>query len=84
MFGLTTAALLWGVLFVAIGSGYFIYGRRQGEPIEMLTGAGLVGMTFVVTSSLWIVVLGLLLCLLPCCGGASPDLATPAIRCRAS
>lgn len=65
MFGLTTAALLWGVLFGAIGSGYFIYGKKQGEPIVMLAGAGLVGMTFVVTSSLWIVVLGLLLCTLP-------------------
>ena len=35
------AQLLWGLLFSSAGIGYFIYGRRQGKTIPLLTGIGL-------------------------------------------
>ena len=38
MFGMTTAALLWSVFFGAIGTGYFIYGKRQGEALWLISG----------------------------------------------
>jgi hypothetical protein len=38
---MSEAGLLWGVLFSAIGMGYFIYGRRQGKTIPLLCGIAL-------------------------------------------
>jgi hypothetical protein len=35
------AMLIWGVLFGAVGIGYFIYGRRQGKTIPLLCGLAL-------------------------------------------
>jgi len=37
----TEAELIWGVLFGAIGMGYFIYGRRQRAILPFLSGFGL-------------------------------------------
>lgn len=34
--------LMWGVLFGAVGLGFFTYGRRQRAPIPLLAGVGLV------------------------------------------
>lgn len=65
MFGLSTAALLWGVLFGSIGTGYFIYGKRQGDALWMVAGALLAGATFFVNSAGWLVLVGLLLTLAP-------------------
>lgn len=65
MFGLSTAALLWGVLFGSIGTGYFIYGKRQGEALWMIAGALLAGVTFFVNTAGWLVVAGVLLTLAP-------------------
>jgi len=34
----TEAEIIWGVLFGAIGMGYFIYGRRQRAIMPFLSG----------------------------------------------
>ncbi len=65
MFGFTMAALLWGTLFGSIGTGYFIYGKRQGEWLWLASGIALGGAMFFVMSSGWIIVIGLLLTALP-------------------
>jgi hypothetical protein len=51
-----------GYLFVsliagALGTGYFVYGRRQGEGVPMLAGAGLCILPFFVGNLLLLVVL---------------------------
>ncbi len=65
MFGMTTAALMWSMVFGSIGTGYFIYGKRQGEALWLIAGLLLGGVMFFVYSSGWIIVIGLLLTLLP-------------------
>ena len=65
MFGMTTAALMWSMVFGSIGTGYFIYGKRQGEARWLISGLLLGGAMFFVYSSGWVIVVGLLLTLLP-------------------
>ena len=50
------APLLWGVLFSSIGLGYFIYGKRQGAPIPLVCGIGLMVFPYFVSNS-WAMVL---------------------------
>lgn len=35
---MTTAQLLWGVLFGSIGFGYFLYGKKQRTIVPFLCG----------------------------------------------
>jgi hypothetical protein len=50
------APLLWGVLFSSIGLGYFIYGKRQGAPLPLVCGIGLMVFPYFVSNS-WAMVL---------------------------
>jgi len=50
------APLLWGVLFSSIGLGYFIYGKRQGAPVPLVCGIGLMVFPYFVSNS-WAMVL---------------------------
>ena len=36
-----TSLLIWGVLFGAIGLGYFTYGKRQKAAVPLVTGIAL-------------------------------------------
>jgi hypothetical protein len=53
---MSLAPLLWGVLFSSIGLGYFIYGKRQGAPIPLVCGIGLMVFPYFVANS-WAMVL---------------------------
>lgn len=59
------ASLLWGVLFSAIGLGYFIYGRKQQQLVPLLCGIGLMGFTFFISNNWLLVGIGLGLMALP-------------------
>ncbi|MDE2236156.1 MAG: hypothetical protein KGL13_06025 [Gammaproteobacteria bacterium] len=52
--------LIGGILFGSLGVGYFIYGKKQGKIAYLLCGAVLTLYTFVVSSALLVVVIGLL------------------------
>lgn len=65
MFGMTTASLLWGLLFGSIGTAMFIYGKKQSVFMPMACGASLVIYPFFVTQTLWLVVIGVVLTGLP-------------------
>lgn len=65
MFGMTTASMLWGLLFGSIGTAMFIYGKKQSVFMPMLCGASLVIYPFFVTQTLWLVVVGVVLTGLP-------------------
>ena len=62
---MTTAAILWGLLFSSIGVGYAIYGRKQNVSVAFISGIGLMGYPFVVSDSLMLVVVGALLMAAP-------------------
>ncbi len=58
-------ALLWGLLFGAIGTGYFVYGKKQGELVPLLCGLGLIVLPWILTGSWSLAVVGLVLAALP-------------------
>jgi len=61
----STAWLLWMVLFSAAGLGYFVYGKRQKALIPLVCGLALMVYPYFVTSLLVLVVIGVLLIILP-------------------
>ncbi len=62
---MTTAAMLWGLLFSSIGVGYAIYGRKQNVPVAFICGLLLMGYPFVITNSALLVLVGALLMATP-------------------
>lgn len=60
-----TATLLWGLLFGSIGLGYFIYGRKQAQPVAKYTGIALMIYPYFISNTVMLVMLGALLLLLP-------------------
>lgn len=48
--------LVWGMLFGAIGLGYFVYGKRQAAILPLLCGVGLMVVPYFVGSTLWLIV----------------------------
>ena len=62
---MTTAALLWGLLFSSIGVVMFIYGKKQNVFMPLLCGALLVVYPFFVTTTAWLVAIGVVLVALP-------------------
>ena len=59
------ASLIWGMLFGAIGLGYFIYGKRQRMGVSLACGIGLMLFPYFVPSVIWLVLIGITLMLLP-------------------
>ena len=60
-----STALLWGLLFGTIGTGYFVYGKRQREPVPLLCGLGLIVLPWILTGSWALAIAGLALFALP-------------------
>jgi hypothetical protein len=50
------ASILWGVLFGAIGMGYFIYGKNQKSPVPLVCGIALCIFPYFVPNA-WLLVL---------------------------
>lgn len=59
------SSLLWGLLFGSVGTGYFIYGRKQGRSMPLLCGIALMVVPSFMPTALWMVVSGLALSVLP-------------------
>ena len=62
---MSTATLLWGVLFGAIGGGYAIYGHRQKNFTALACGLLMMFYTYFITNSWLIVLIGAVLMVLP-------------------
>ena len=48
--------LLWGVLFGAVGFGYFLYGKKQRAVVPLLSGIALMVVPYFISNS-WVLVL---------------------------
>lgn len=59
------ATLLWGMLFGAIGAGYFIYGKRQAMIVPLVCGIALVVYPWFVSGALPTVAIGIVLMAVP-------------------
>ena len=57
--------LFISIIAGAIGTGYFIYGKRQSHLLALLAGIGLIALTFVVTDLGWLCLWALLLMAAP-------------------
>jgi len=65
MFDMSMAWLLWGVIFGAVGMGYFMYGRKQHKPIVLWSGVALMAYPAVVSDTYVLVFVGAVLMALP-------------------
>ena len=60
-----TATLLWGLLFGSIGTGYFIYGKKQKKNVALICGLALIGYTYAIVNPVEIVGIGVVLMAVP-------------------
>jgi len=59
------ASLLWGMLFGAIGLGYFVYGKRQEKFVPLICGIALMVFPYFVSGAIWLVAIGVTLMAIP-------------------
>lgn len=62
---LTTSTLMWGLLFGSIGTGFFIYGKKQRAAVPLLCGLALIVVPYFVSGTVWIVLAGGVLTAVP-------------------
>jgi len=54
-----------GMVAGAIGSGYFLYGRKQDKPVPMICGALLIAYPYLTDNILILLAVGVALCVAP-------------------
>ena len=60
-----TSILIWGTFFGGIGIGFFIYGKKQNNPISLLTGVVLFLIPYLVSDSRLLIAASLVMMVLP-------------------
>ena len=56
---------MWGVVFGAIGLGYFTYGKRQKAVVPLFTGIALFVVPYIISNVYMLVAAGVALVILP-------------------
>lgn len=64
-FAVDTSTLLLGLVFSAIGAGFFMYGRKQQRPVPLVCGLVLMVYPYFVSSNALLVAIGLALIATP-------------------
>jgi hypothetical protein len=62
---ISTASLLWTVVFGSIGLGFFVYGKKQGAIIPLVCGLALMVFPYFVPNTVWLVSVGVGLVAVP-------------------
>jgi len=62
---MNTSTLMWGVIFSAIGVGFFVYGKKQKATIPFLSGIGLMVVPYFISNAVILVIAGIILVALP-------------------
>jgi hypothetical protein len=60
-----TGYLMVSVLLSAIGMGLFVFGKKQGRPIHLLAGLGLMICPFFITNTIALTILGVVMTVVP-------------------
>jgi hypothetical protein len=60
-----TARLIWGMLFGAIGMGFFVYGNRQKAFVPLFVGMALCVFPYFIPNVYALVIVGAILIVLP-------------------
>jgi CHASE2 domain-containing sensor protein len=63
--GMSTATIMWGIVWGSIGFAYFTYGRKQRRPVPLATGIAMCVFPYFVTNTLLIVGIGVILSAVP-------------------
>ncbi|HED33479.1 MAG TPA: LPXTG cell wall anchor domain-containing protein [Gammaproteobacteria bacterium] len=61
----STSWLVWGMLFGAIGLGFFIYGKKQKAIVPLLTGIALFVFPYLISDVYLLVAVGVALVAVP-------------------
>lgn len=61
-----TSLLMWGVIFGAVGLGFFTYGKKQQAPVPLFCGVALFIIPYVITNVYLLVLAGIFFAVLPC------------------
>lgn len=61
----SVASIIWGMLFGAIGVGFFMYGKRQQVIVPLVCGLVLMIYPWFVTNVVLLVVIGIVLMAIP-------------------
>ena len=60
-----SSQLIWGMLFGAIGLGYFMYGRKQRAIVPLVTGISLFIFPYFISNIYMLVIVGSILVAIP-------------------
>lgn len=60
-----TGVLIWGMVFGAIGFGFYLYGKRQRAPVPLVVGIALFIVPYFISNVYLLVGVGALLMALP-------------------
>lgn len=62
---MTTASLLWSMIFGSVGLGFFVYGKKQGAIVPVACGLALMIFPYFVSSTALLVLVGAALMAIP-------------------
>jgi predicted membrane protein len=60
-----TSLLVWGVVFGAIGLGFFVYGKKQKALVPLFSGIALFVFPYFISNVYILVIVGVILVMLP-------------------
>jgi len=61
----STATIVWGLLFGAVGLGFFTYGKKQRAVVPLLAGAALFVVPYVIPNAYLLVLAGAVIIAIP-------------------
>ncbi|MCD6293099.1 MAG: hypothetical protein J7M09_06590 [Deltaproteobacteria bacterium] len=61
----SSSVLIWGVLFGAIGLGFFTYGKKQKAVVPLSVGVALFVIPYVIPNVWALVIVGVVLAIIP-------------------
>ena len=62
---MSTASLLWGILFGSVGLGFFVYGKKQKAVVPLVCGLALMAAPYVISNTMLLVGVGVVLAAVP-------------------
>lgn len=62
---MTTSLIFLGLIFGSVGTGYCVYGRRQGAPVPFLSGVLLIAVPYLISNLALLLIVGVVLALAP-------------------
>ncbi len=62
---MSASLLLWGVLFGAVGLGFFVYGRKEQAIVPLVCGIALMVLPYFISNAILLVIVGVAVAAVP-------------------